>query len=329
MGTRRPQVLLTHEFPDAAITVLQTHVTLSHPKPARPFSRKEILERLPGTEGLICMLSDRIDKEMIEAGTALKIIANYAVGYNNIDIDAARKRGIVVTNTPDVLTDTTADLTFALILGIARRIYEADTYMRSGTFNGWAPLLMLGADVHHKTLGIIGFGRIGQAVAQRGRGFGMHILYHEPEPRPHAIERTYEAIYCDLDTLLREADFVSLHVPLTSHTHHMISDQQLSLMKPGAFLINVARGPVVDENALVNALKQGAIAGCALDVYEHEPRVARELIDMKNTILVPHIGSATQETRLNMAMMTVQSVLSVLIHKEPPRHLIHTGIHPA
>jgi glyoxylate reductase len=182
---------------------------------------------------------------------------------------------------------------------------------------------MLGMDVYEKTLGIIGFGRIGQAVAKRARGFGMHILYSDTEPRPHPVERTYEAIYCDLTTLLGESDFISLHVPLTEETRHMLSEQELSCMKPGAFLINVARGPVVDEAALIKALKNKMIAGCALDVYEHEPAVASELVALDNTVLVPHIGSATEETRTNMAVMVAESIVSVLVRGDRPRYIVN------
>ncbi|MBN2621662.1 D-glycerate dehydrogenase [candidate division WOR-3 bacterium] len=323
----RPEILLTSILPQKGMTMLQEHCAITYPERIPHFSRDEILDRLPGKTGLVSLLSDRIDRTMLDAGDRLKVIANYAVGYNNIDCAEASKRRIVVTNTPDVLTETTADLTFSLILAIARRIVEADRFMRSGAFTGWLPNLLLGTDVHGKTLGIVGFGRIGQAVAKRAHGFGMHVLYSDVEPRSHAVERTYEAIYCDLTTLLGEANFVSLHVPLTEHTRHLLSEQELSCMKPGAFLINVARGPVVDETALIKALRNKTIAGCALDVYENEPEVASELLALDNTILVPHIGSATEETRANMAVMVAESILSVVIRGDCPCYIVNPEIY--
>jgi len=325
----RSHVLITSVLPDAGMTVLKKHFRVTSPEENQPFDRQGMIDRLKDAKGLICMLSDRIDREIFEQGSKLKVIANYAVGYNNIDIDEATSRGIAVANTPDVLTNTTADLTFALILGISRRIVEADSFVRSGAFSGWSPKLMLGTDIYGKTIGIIGFGRIGQAVAQRAKGFGMHILYYEPEPKSYAIERTFEAFYCDLALLLSEADFVSVHVPLNDETYHMISDREFSRMKPSAFLINVARGPVVDEKALIRALTNGIIAGCALDVYEHEPAVTGELIAMKNTVLVPHIGSATAQTRDRMAVMVAESMVSVLVRDECPVHIVNPQIYPS
>lgn len=323
----RPPILVTAMLPDAGMALLHEYCTVTGPENGRHLSREELIGKIKNKAGLICLLSDCIDKELLDRASSMQVIANYAVGYNNIDIEEASKHGIAVTNTPGVLTDSTADLTMTLILGIARRIVEADAFLRAGSFTGWSPRLMLGSDVYKKTLGIIGFGRIGQAVAQRAKGFGMHILYHEPVPKDHVIERKYEAIFCDLPTLLSEADFVSLHVPLNKDTIHMISDHEFSYMKPGAFLINVARGPVVDEKALIRALRNETISGCALDVYEHEPHVAQELVSMKNTILVPHIGSATMETRVCMAIMTAESVISVVIKGERPEHIVNPGIY--
>jgi glyoxylate reductase len=320
-------VLLTSILPEPGMALLREHVAVAYPESTLHFTYDEILRCVPGMAGLICLLSDRIDRRLLEMGDRLKVIANYAVGYNNIDVGEANRRGIAVTNTPDVLTETTADLTVSLILAIARRLVEADRYMRSGAFTGWLPKFMLGADVSGKTLGLIGFGRIGQAVAKRARSFNMHILYYEPEPKPHAIERAYEAIYSNLDVLLAESDFVSLHVPLTEQTYHMLSDSELRQMKPTAFLINVARGPVVDEKALIRALTEKKIAGCALDVYEHEPEVATELIAMDNTILLPHIGSATEETRANMAVMVAEDVICVLVRNKQPIHIINPEIY--
>jgi glyoxylate reductase len=323
----RPGVLLTSILPDEGMDILQEHVTLTFPKQTQQFSYGEIRDHIHDKTGLICLLSDRIDKGILIAGNRLKVVANYAVGYNNIDIEEATARHVAVTNTPGVLTETTADLSFALILGIARRIVEADCFARSGAFTGWAPKLMIGTDVHDKTLGLIGFGRIGQAVAKRASGFNMRVIYHDLAPVSRAIEDSLKASYCDLDMLLATADYISLHVSLTEKTHHLLSSQELKRMKPGTFLINVARGPVIDERALVHALREKQVAGCALDVYEFEPEISSELKSMKNTILVPHIGSATRETRAKMAEMVAQSVISVLIKGKCPMHIVNPEIY--
>jgi glyoxylate reductase len=284
--------------------------------------RALLIERIRDKAGLICLLSDGIDREVIDAGRALKIIANYAVGYNNIDVDAAAQKNIYVTNTPGVLTDTTADFAFALLMSVARRIPEADAYVRNGRFIGWRPMLMLGTDVHGRTLGIIGFGRIGRALAQRAHGFGMTVLYHEPERLSATVEKQYNAQYRTRDDLLEESDFVSIHVPLSAATHHLIGEREFALMKSSAFLINTSRGPVIDERALVTALKNKDIAGCALDVFEQEPLVEQELKTMPNVVLAPHIGSASVETRTQMALMVADDVIAVLVRNQKPAHLV-------
>ena len=230
--------------------------------------------KVKGRDGLLPLLTDRIDREVLEAaGGQLRVIANYAVGFNNIDIPAATVRKIAVTNTPGVLTDTTADLTLALILGVARRLVEGDKFTRAGKYEGWAPLLFLGADVHHKTLGLMGFGRIGYAVAKRALGFDLRVLYHDTRRADPELEKQVQAQYVDRDTLLREADFLSIHVPLTKETARFMSTREFSQMKPTAFIVNTARGEVIDEEALVEALKNGRIAGAGLDVFEHEPAI--------------------------------------------------------
>lgn len=286
-----------------------------------PVLREELLKNVGRADALICLLSDRVDAEVIRRGEQLRIIANLGVGYNNIDVEAARDARIVVTNTPGALTDTTADLAFALLLAAARRVVEADAYTRSGAFLGWELLQPhLGLDVHGKTLGILGMGRIGTAVARRGRcGFDMHVLYHNRR-RNEAAEEEIGAEWVTLEVLLKRSDFVCVHTPLTDETRHLIDREAFRQMKKTAILVNIARGPVVDEDALVWALETGEIAGVGLDVYEEEPRVHPKLIARhERVVLVPHIGSATETTRRALARMAVDNVLRVLA-SEPPLH---------
>ena len=323
---KKPKVLLTRILPQPGMDILTKYCDLEVYDKNEAMPRERLMERVRDKAGLICLLSDRIDKAIMRAGARLRIIANYAVGYNNIDISEAAKRSIYVTNTPGVLTDTTADLAFALLISVARRIPEADRYVREGTFTGWEPMLLLGTDVHDKTLGIIGFGRIGRALARRAHGFGMRILYYEPERLSVDIEKQYCAEYKALDDILRESDFMSIHVPLTDTTHHLIAKPQFALMKESAFLINTSRGPVVDEHALVAALKKKVIAGCALDVFEREPAVEQELTAMPNVVLTPHIGSASVHTRTQMAFMVAKDVIAVLIHGQKPAHEVLTDL---
>jgi glyoxylate reductase len=319
----RPKVLLTRKLVTPAIDLLKKHVSLEIFPHEYTMPRAELLNSIADKNGLICLLTDTVDSEVIQAGKVLKIIANYAVGYNNIDVEKATQRNIFVTNTPGVLTETTADLTFTLILSIARRIVEADRFVRNGNFTGWDPQLLLGKDVYGKTIGIIGFGRIGRAVSRRAHGFNMRVLYYEPERLSRDVESAYNAEYRTLDAVLREADYITLHVPLTPSTQHMIGERELSLMKSSTYLVNVSRGPVVDERALVEALKTRAIAGCALDVYEREPAIETELMNMTQTVLLPHIGSASEETRTEMALMTAENVIAVLVHNSVPSHVVN------
>jgi len=255
---------------------------------------------------------------MDAAGPQLKIIANYAVGFDNIDVDAATKRGIMVSNTPGVLTDTTADLAWALILATARRVVEGDKFLRHGKFKGWKPMLLLGTDVHHATLGIIGFGNIGKAVARRAIGFDMKVIYYSAHRAPLEVEEKLDVEYRSLDDLLREADFISIHVPLTKETQHLIGERELKMMKKEAYLINTARGPIVDEKALAKALKEGWIRGAGLDVFEREPEVEPELLELDNVVLLPHLGSASYDTRAKMATMAAENVVSALNGEVPP-----------
>jgi glyoxylate reductase len=245
-------------------------------------------------------------------------VANYAVGFDNIDVDACTRHGVLASNTPEVLTETTADTAFALMMAAARRIAEGDRFLRSRAAWIWGPLMMLGQDVHHKTLGIVGFGRIGQALARRGRGFGMRVLYHDMYRPPAEVTAELGAEYRDLEDLLRESDFVSLHTNLTPQTRHLINAERLAIMKPSAVLVNTSRGPVIDEEALAQALKEGQIFAAGLDVFEREPSVHPALLACENAVLIPHLGSATVETRLAMANLAVDNLFAALENQRPP-----------
>ena len=282
----------------------------------RPLSRDELLQRVKGRDGVLCLLNDRIDAEVLDAALGCKVFANMAVGYNNIDVPAATARGILITNTPGVLTEATADLTWTLILSVARRVVEGDSEMRSGRFTGWGPLYLLGGDVTGRTLGLIGPGRIAAAVAERALGFGMPLLYTGRRQSP-ALE-ALGALRVPLAELLSRSDFVSVHVPLTDETRHLIDARALAMMKPTAYLINTARGQVVDERALVEALKSRRIAGAGLDVYEDEPRMAEGLADCTNAVLLPHLGSATTGTRAAMSRKAAENLVAVLSGRRPP-----------
>jgi glyoxylate reductase len=282
----------------------------------RTLSAAELRAAVAGRDAVLCLLTDTIDEAVLDAARGCHVFANMAVGYNNIDVDAATARGILVTNTPGVLTEVTADLTWALILAVARRVVEGDHAMRSGRFPGWGPLYMLGGDVTGATLGLIGPGRIAAAVAERAAGFRMRLLYHGRRPSPALEALGAEGV--GLDRLLAESDFVSLHVPLTDETRHLIDAKALVKMKSSAYLINTSRGPVVDERALVAALKAGTIAGAGLDVYEDEPRMAEGLADCSQAVLLPHLGSATHATRAAMARMAAENLIAVLRGQRPP-----------
>jgi lactate dehydrogenase-like 2-hydroxyacid dehydrogenase len=314
----RPKVLITRKIFDEAIVIVKQHFEVEDNQNDIPFSPEELIKRLQGKAGAITLLTDRIDGDVLSKCPELKIVSNVAVGYNNIDVRACTHRKVMVTNTPGVLDDTTADLTWALLLTTARRVVEADQYLRSLKWTGWKLMEFLGYDVHHKVLGICGLGRIGQRVARRARGFDMQILYTDVVRAAVSVEKELGARFVDKKTLLAESDFVTLHVPLGSQTTHYISEPELALMKPTAILINASRGPVVDEKALVQALKEGKIAGAGLDVYEREPEVEPALLSMKNVVLAPHIASASYETRLRMAMMAAENLVAGLTGKRPP-----------
>jgi glyoxylate reductase len=310
-------ILISNVLPVEARQIIPPGVAVDYNDADRALPKADLIARLRGKEGLVCHVTSIIDDEVLGACPALRVIANVAVGYNNIDVTAARRRGIVVTNTPDVLTETTADFAWALLMSAARRVVEADQYVRSDQWKTWQWGLLWGTDIHGKTLGVVGFGRIGRAVARRGRGFGMRVLYHDPLRAEPATERELNAISVDLDTLLREADFVSLHTLLGPESRHLINARTLGLMKKTAILINAARGPVVDEAALVTALSEGWIAGAGLDVFEDEPRVHPGLLPLRNVTLAPHIASASHETRIAMATLAVRNCLAVLEGKPP------------
>ncbi|HQR13604.1 MAG TPA: D-glycerate dehydrogenase [Nitrospira sp.] len=315
-----PLLYISRLLPDPVMAAARRQFQLlNDPRDASP-SWDAVKTGLREADAAICTLTDRVDASILAEATRLKILANYAVGYNNIDLAAATARGIVVTNTPDVLTDSTADLTWALLLAVARRVAEGDAYVRSGDWSGWAPTQMLGTDVAGKTLGIVGMGRIGQAVAQRATGFNMRIRYTSRtatvlEQLPSQWESRA------LPELLRESDFVSLHVPLNNATHHLIGAPQFALMKPTAFLINTARGPVIDETALVDALLQRRLAGAGLDVFEQEPAFHPSLRELRQVVLLPHLGSATQATRVRMGMICLENIAAVVAGKPAPNQV--------
>jgi len=311
------KIFVTRKIPQPGLDALQKEFTLEVNPADRVLSKEEIIEGVKGKDGLLCLLTDPIDKDVINAEPHLKMIASYAVGYDNIDIAAATKRGIPVSNTPGVLTETTAELAWALLFSVTRRIVEGDTFTREGNFKGWAPMLMLGQDVSHKTLGVIGTGRIGAAFALKSKGFHMNVLYTD-EQRNEQLELELGAKKVPLSQLLKESDFISIHVPLTKNTHHLIDEEQLRMMKKTAVLINTARGPIINEKALVKALTEQWIFGAGLDVYENEPELSEELKRLRNVVLQPHTGSGTIETRTKMALMAAENMMIGLKGGIPP-----------
>ena len=313
-------IYVTRLLPEPVMAALrQSYRLVSEPTEGHIPTDEDLRTGFAQAEAVICTLADRIDAALLSNAPHLKVVANYAVGYNNIDLAAARARGIVVTNTPDVLTAATADLTWALLFAVARRVVEADRWLRTGTWPGWAPTQLLGHDVSGKTLGIIGMGRIGQAVAQRAQGFRMPVVYasRRPVTAPAGIAWNHHS----LDEVLTRSDFLSLHVPLTETTSHLIGSRELGLMKPAAILLNTSRGSVIDEAALVSALQSGQIAGAGLDVYEHEPAIHPGLMTMHNVVLLPHLGSATQETRIRMGHVCLDNIAAVLGGRPAPNQV--------
>ena len=316
-----PTVLLTRRLPDPVMAEMARRFTLIGEPQDRPMQRAELLRHVPRADALAVTLAETVDAELLDRAERLKIVAVYAVGYNNVDLAAAAARGIVVTNTPDVLTETTADLTWALILAVARGLPQAERAVREGRWHGWNPTEFLGSDVCGRTLGIIGMGRIGRAVARRAAGFGMRVIYASRHRLDAEEEAALHAMQFSLTVVLETADFVSAHIPLTQETRHLIGKTELALMQKGAFLINTARGPIVDEAALAEALAEGRLAGAGLDVYEDEPMVHPALLSLRNVVLLPHIGSATYETRIRMGMMVIENISAVLAGRDAPNRV--------
>jgi glyoxylate reductase len=313
----KPPVLVTKRIYPEAVEFLKQRCTVDDVGEDAGLAADQLKARLAGKQGVVSQLTDRFSAEVIDSLEGLKIIANVAVGFDNIDVPAATRKGILVTNTPDVLTETTADFAFALLLAAARRVVEADHFVRAGEWRKWAIDLLVGHDVHHRSLGLFGMGRIGQAVARRGRGFSMRILYHDAVRAPESVERELGLEFVPAERLLRESDFVSLHVPLLESTRHMIGERELRIMKKTAILVNTARGQVVDEAALATALSEAWIAGAGLDVFDHEPEVTPELLRLPSVVVAPHIASASIDTRREMSMLAARNVVEALEGRRP------------
>jgi len=321
----RPAVLVTKRIFPEAVDLLRRTADVDYNDSDDVLPPAGLIQRARGKQGIVSQLTDRFDAAQIGKLEGVRVIADVAVGFDNVDLRAATSRGILVTNTPDVLTDTTADLAFALLLAVARRLVEADRYVHSGQWRRWAIDLLAGQDVHHQTLGILGLGRIGQAVARRARGFGMRILYHDARRAPAPLERELGIEFVDRERLLAESDFISLHVPLGDSTRHLIGAPELRKMKRSAILVNTSRGPVVDEAALAEALAEGWIAGAGLDVFENEPQVHPRLLELSNVVLAPHIGSASLATRRAMSMLAAENCVAALEGRRPP-NLVNAGV---
>lgn len=314
----KPKVLVTRELFDETLALLAQHCELSTNQEDIPFSPEVMKQKVADKDGVLSFSPDHVSAEVIAAAPRLRVIANCAVGFNNVDVAAASARKIMVTNTPGVLNDSTADLTWALLLSTARRIPERERFVRSGRWGGVRFIRDLALDVHHRTLGIIGMGRIGQVVARRALGFDMRVIYNDDVRLSPAQEAACNATYVGREELLRQADFVTVHVPYLPETHHLIGTKEIALMKPTAIVINAARGGVVDELALIEALKKRRLGGAGLDVFEGEPQVRPELLQLDNVVLAPHIGSATDETRRNMANLAARNLVAALRGERPP-----------
>ena len=314
-----PKVFVTRRIPEIGINMLKEKgydVEVSDVDGVLP--RKVLLEKVKGADAVLSLLTDKINAEFLDAaGPQLKIVANYAVGFDKIDVKALNEKNVIAANTPGVLNESVAEMSITLLLAIAKKVVEADKFMREGKYKGWGPMMFLGNDLAGKTLGLIGLGRIGQVVAQRmSAGFEMKVIYYDIK-RNEEAEKKYNLEYRDLESLLKDSDFVSIHVPMTPETKHLLGADQFKMMKKTAYLVNTARGPVIDENALVEALKAGLIKGVALDVYENEPAMAEGLKDLPNTILIPHIASATEETRGAMSELAAKNIIAALSGEEP------------
>jgi gluconate 2-dehydrogenase len=317
----KSKVLVTREVFDETLEYLAQHCAVESNQEDAVYAPEELARRVADKDGVMCCLTDRVDAALLAAGPRLKVVANIAVGYNNIDLAACSARGVLATNTPGVLDDSTADLAWALMLATARRITEVESYIRGGEWTGWRLKQWLGVDVHHATLGIIGMGRIGQAIARRAAGFDMKVIYSNRKRVAPEIEQRLNAEYASKDDLLARADFVVLQMPYSAETHHLIGAAQLKMMKPTAILINSTRGGVVDDAALIEALKHGTLRGAGLDVFENEPKLNPEFLALKNVVLAPHIGSSTQATRRAMAMTAAKNLVAALSGGTPPNLL--------
>jgi glyoxylate reductase len=315
----KSRLYVTRQLPEPVMTALTERFDLTQPPETAPPNRDTVLAGIRYADALICTLAEQIDAPMLSKASHLRVIANYAVGYNNIDLDAARTHNIIVTNTPDILTESTADLTWALLLATARRVPEGHSLVQHGAWTGWEPRQLLGTDVFGRTLGIIGMGRIGQAVARRAAGFKMPVLYHNRTPKDFPDHPSWKSVA--LNDVLSQADFLTLHVPLTAVTRHLIARRELQLMRPTTYLINVARGSVIDEAALVEAIQEGRLAGAGLDVYEHEPAIHPGLLSLSNVVTLPHLGSATHATRIRMGMVCLENVAAVLEGRPAPNRV--------
>ena len=317
----KPKAFATRALFAEARTILDANFHTDYWTQPGGIPRGELLKRVADCEALVCVITERVDQELLASAPKLRIAATVSVGYDHIDLAACTRRQVVVTNTPGVLDDTTADLAWALLMAVARRVVEGDRWVRSGEWHGWDLDQLVGGDVHGKTLGIVGFGRIGRRLARRALGFDMPVLYMSRGRAPAEVEKELRAEFADMERLLGESDFVSLHVPLLPETRHLISKASFRKMRRTAYLINTTRGPVVDEAALVEALASGQIAGAALDVYEHEPKVHPGLLPLKNVVLAPHIGSASVETRTKMAVMAAENAAAFFAGRRPPNAL--------
>jgi len=314
----KKKVYVTRKLPKEALDKINDEFEMEVNPYDRALTREELENAVKDIDGLLCLLTDEIDENLLEINPDLQVIANYAVGYNNIDVEACTKKDIKVSNTPGVLTDTTADFAWSLLMSTARRVVEADRFARAGKFNGWGPMMFLGGDIYGKKIGLIGIGRIGQAVAKRAAGFDMDVYYYDVNKLDKKTEEELNIEYRDFEDLLKESDFVSIHVPLLPPTKHLIDKEELAIMKETAYLINTARGPIINESELATALKNGEIAGAGLDVFEEEPEIYSELVELDNTVLTPHIASASIETRTKMANMAAENLIAGLKGEEMP-----------
>jgi gluconate 2-dehydrogenase len=317
----KPKILVTREIFDDVLDYLRQHFEVTDNQADTPMDPETLSKNLADKIGAMTTLVDRVDAKLLSSCPKLKAVCNIAVGFNNIDMGACSKAGVMATNTPGVLDDSTADFTWALILSTARRVVESDMHLRAGQWKGWYLKQFLGKDVHHATLGILGFGRIGRRVARRALGFDMTVLYHDTQPADAATERSCNAAYVSMDELLARADILTIHVPYAPSTHHVVAAPQLAKMKPGAILIHASRGGVVDDAALVAALKSGRLAGAGLDVFENEPALNPEFLAMQSVVLTPHIASSSEATRHAMAMLAAQNLVAALTTGKPPNLL--------